>query len=191
MSTNHNLFEEKGEPKRYRTEVLRPLTSLTPRPNRLTLCQHCCFKYAFFFSPPDFLRVWILCVCGRKKGCLVGWSVALPLTQKPHVYWGREPSRTSTSTFTQLLSSEKSCEKHGSVELDPPGRPVRACIRKILMYRHRPIQTVDQSCICFQHWRIDISHIWLHTAISFVLCFLLSPPPPPPPSSQSLRSGHL
>ena len=29
VSTNHNLFEEKGEPKGYRTEVL-PLTSLTP-----------------------------------------------------------------------------------------------------------------------------------------------------------------
>ena len=29
VSTDHNLFEEKGEPKRYRTEVL-PLTSLTP-----------------------------------------------------------------------------------------------------------------------------------------------------------------
>ena len=29
MSTNHNRFEEKREPKRYRTEVL-PLTSLTP-----------------------------------------------------------------------------------------------------------------------------------------------------------------
>ena len=29
VSTNHNLFEEKGEPKRYRAEVL-PLTSLTP-----------------------------------------------------------------------------------------------------------------------------------------------------------------
>ena len=29
VSTNHNLFEEKGEPKRYRTEVL-PLTSLPP-----------------------------------------------------------------------------------------------------------------------------------------------------------------
>ena len=29
VSTNHNLFEEKGEPDRYRTEVL-PLTSLTP-----------------------------------------------------------------------------------------------------------------------------------------------------------------
>ena len=28
-NTNHNLLEEKGEPKRYRTEVL-PLTSLTP-----------------------------------------------------------------------------------------------------------------------------------------------------------------
>ena len=27
-SANHNLFEEKGEPKRYRTEVL-PLTSIT------------------------------------------------------------------------------------------------------------------------------------------------------------------
>ena len=38
VSTNHNLSEEKGEPKRYRTEVL-PLTKLTPyrRPNRLTL----------------------------------------------------------------------------------------------------------------------------------------------------------
>ena len=38
VSTNHNLFEEKGETKRYRTEVL-PLTNLTPypaRPNRLT-----------------------------------------------------------------------------------------------------------------------------------------------------------
>ena len=29
MSTNHNLFEEKREPKRYRTEAL-PLTNLTP-----------------------------------------------------------------------------------------------------------------------------------------------------------------
>ena len=29
VSTNHSLFEEKGEPKRHRTEVL-PLTSLTP-----------------------------------------------------------------------------------------------------------------------------------------------------------------
>ena len=29
VSTNHNLFEEKGEPKRYRSEVL-PFTNLTP-----------------------------------------------------------------------------------------------------------------------------------------------------------------
>ena len=38
MSTNHNLFVDKGEPKRYRTEV--PLTSplgLTAKPNRLTM----------------------------------------------------------------------------------------------------------------------------------------------------------
>ena len=32
---NHNLSEEKGEPKQYRTEVL-PLTSLTTGPHRLT-----------------------------------------------------------------------------------------------------------------------------------------------------------
>ena len=29
VPTNHNVFDEKGEPKRYRTEVL-PLTGLTP-----------------------------------------------------------------------------------------------------------------------------------------------------------------
>ena len=47
VSTNHNLFEEKGEPKRYRTQVL-PLTSLTPypRPNRLT--------------NPDYIQVFLL-----------------------------------------------------------------------------------------------------------------------------------
>ena len=32
VSTDHNLFEEKGDPKRYRTQVL----SLTARPNRFT-----------------------------------------------------------------------------------------------------------------------------------------------------------
>ena len=35
--TNHNLFEEKGEPKRYRTEVL-PLTSLKPVLNWANVC---------------------------------------------------------------------------------------------------------------------------------------------------------
>ena len=42
-STNHNLFEEKGEPKRYRTEVL-PLTSLTP------------YRQA---KPADILNEWL------------------------------------------------------------------------------------------------------------------------------------
>ena len=42
VSTNHNLFEEKGEPKRYRTEVL-PLTNLISRPNRLT------FSFTFYW----------------------------------------------------------------------------------------------------------------------------------------------
>ena len=37
VSTNHNRFEEKGEPKRFRTEVLlyQP-NAITARPNRLT-----------------------------------------------------------------------------------------------------------------------------------------------------------
>ena len=36
VSTNHNLFGEKGEPKRYRTEVL-PLTNLTgPAPSLIS-----------------------------------------------------------------------------------------------------------------------------------------------------------
>ena len=37
VSTNHNLSEEKGEPKRYRTEIL-PFYRLTAGPNRLTMC---------------------------------------------------------------------------------------------------------------------------------------------------------
>ena len=36
VSTNHNLFEEKGEPKQLRTEVLPLTRRLTARPNRLT-----------------------------------------------------------------------------------------------------------------------------------------------------------
>ena len=37
VSTNHNLFQEKGEPKRYRTEVL-PLTNLKPVLNWANVC---------------------------------------------------------------------------------------------------------------------------------------------------------
>ena len=36
VSTNHNSFEDKGEPKRYRTEVLL-FTSLTASSHRLTI----------------------------------------------------------------------------------------------------------------------------------------------------------
>ena len=49
VSTNHNLFEEKGEPKRYRTEAL-PLTSLTARPNRPSLAMHVPYSYAYILS---------------------------------------------------------------------------------------------------------------------------------------------
>ena len=37
VSTNHNIFEEKGEPKWYRTEVL-PLTNLKPVLNWANVC---------------------------------------------------------------------------------------------------------------------------------------------------------
>ena len=37
VSTDHNLFEEKGKPKRYRTDVL-PLTSLKPVLNWANVC---------------------------------------------------------------------------------------------------------------------------------------------------------
>ena len=51
VSTNHNLFEEKGEPKWYRTEVL-PLTNLTP--NRLAKPAHKSDKVPPL--PPPFLQ---------------------------------------------------------------------------------------------------------------------------------------
>ena len=51
VSTNHNLFEEKGEPKQYRTEVLL-LTSLTTRPNRLTM-----------------LIINLICLYSQSRGC--------------------------------------------------------------------------------------------------------------------------
>ena len=47
VSTNHNRFEEKGEPKRYRTEVL----PLTARPNRLTLMLLMLIAFMWRYSP--------------------------------------------------------------------------------------------------------------------------------------------
>ena len=57
VSTNHNLFEEKREPKRYRTEVL-PLTSLTPY--RWAKPAH-----GLFVS----LTVWLYGVCSSLNCC--------------------------------------------------------------------------------------------------------------------------
>ena len=54
MSTDHDLFEEKGEPKRYRTEVF-PFTSLTARPNRLNY-----YYYIIIIVDPFYIveRYW-------------------------------------------------------------------------------------------------------------------------------------
>jgi len=72
VSTNHNLFEEKGEPKRYRTEVL-PLTSLTAMPNRLTLWRHQgnkVSKQAFFQQPLRPIRQLKGGYCGSRSAKL-------------------------------------------------------------------------------------------------------------------------
>ena len=51
VSANHNLVDEKGEPKRYRTEVL-PLTSLTPyRQAKPAHSQSRCAAMAIKHSP--------------------------------------------------------------------------------------------------------------------------------------------
>ena len=55
VSSNHNLSEEKGEPKRYRTEVL-PLTSLTP--------------YRWAKPAHDLSCVWVLLLIGVSAGAL-------------------------------------------------------------------------------------------------------------------------
>ena len=65
VSTNHNLFEEKGEPKRYRTEIL-PLTSLTPyrlaKPAHVLLKRDLTLlvlKGQYRLKKLFYLRVWI------------------------------------------------------------------------------------------------------------------------------------
>ena len=58
VSTNHNLSEVKGEPKRYRTEVL-PLTSWTARPNRLTFLL---FMYLPFLTDLNYLYRYRCCL---------------------------------------------------------------------------------------------------------------------------------
>ena len=96
------FFEEKGEPKRYRTEIL-PLTSLTARPNRLSqnLYNNCPF------INPVLPRASVLCrfrVQGlsRPNGASLGFIVVF--------YW-RWPQRVcqylciSPSVLFSQLSS--------------------------------------------------------------------------------------
>ena len=59
VTTNHNPFEEKGEPKRYRTKVLL-LTSLTARPNRLTTLKMYLWR--------EFMYLVFTCMAGESYG---------------------------------------------------------------------------------------------------------------------------
>ena len=52
VSTNHNLFEEKGEPKRYRTEVLPPALSFTARPTGSQIPSLIVFCFSIYFLFP-------------------------------------------------------------------------------------------------------------------------------------------
>ena len=65
MSTNYNLFEEKGEPKRYRTEVL-PLTSLTPLP----LSQTSSLAMRFSHGPIYRSMVFRVRPCRDLRACM-------------------------------------------------------------------------------------------------------------------------
>ena len=72
VSTNHNISEEKGEPKRYRTEVL-PLTSLTVRPNRLTCSAASTTIFIILYKlqlPPSILHLTV-----QASGLLVWMAV--------------------------------------------------------------------------------------------------------------------
>ena len=57
VSTNHNSFEEKGEPKRYRTEVL-PLTSLTPYREAKPADTHERFKRMLFIRMKHNMQIF-------------------------------------------------------------------------------------------------------------------------------------
>ena len=62
VSTNHNLFEEKGEPKRYRTEVL-PLI----QPNALPLGQT--------GSLHNQQNVFVFYSVRERSFCVYGWDL--------------------------------------------------------------------------------------------------------------------
>ena len=64
MSTNHNLFDEKGEPKRCRTQVL-PLTG----PNALPLGQtgSLLLSLSLFFSPPERKKAEFSRGCNKNR----------------------------------------------------------------------------------------------------------------------------
>ena len=84
LSTNHNLFEEKGEPKRYPTEVF-PLTSLTPYRQA---------KPEILLAKPAHWLSWIM---------LLEYMVALVIERgahahsfPPELFWTREYGRVNS-----------------------------------------------------------------------------------------------
>ena len=100
VSTNHNLSEERGEPKRNRTEVL-PLTSLTPyrraKPAHITSTETIRRRgdqdgHLDFHTAPE---LWMTNFC----------SVLFTSTGTVRTIRDGGP-RTATSTLAQFLSSE-------------------------------------------------------------------------------------
>ena len=98
VSTNHNLSEEKGEPKRYQTEVL-PLTSLTSHQHSTTdRGPHCPSCVAA--TPPEVYR---------RMGQIVGRQPSegdtaqlLTCPQKETSDLGRLPSERDTAQLTEI-----------------------------------------------------------------------------------------
>jgi len=106
VSTNHNLSEEKGEPKRYRTEVLS-LNSLTPsaRPNRLTNINRHTKPYGrsrwiltVFFSFSFFLNFLISITADSHR------SYFIPFSGLTSAYCQTDDSPQAFRPFTMLRS---------------------------------------------------------------------------------------
>ena len=89
VSTNRNLSEEKGEPKRYRTEVL-PLISLTP------------YRYAKPAHKPSFPPVSRL--CAQIRDCFV--RIGSERSATAHNWWKPELFCFNLQNIAKRMGSE-------------------------------------------------------------------------------------
>ena len=148
VSTNHNLFEEKGEPKRYRTEVL-PLTSLTPyhkaKPAHMQFSSGNTFMQLSLAVETPRCRHrpalhWCICRASGKEPfnkanelCESrGGRPGLPVPNSPYGLCGRKATFNVFSVRAQEL-----CERRGGCPgLPVPNKPDGFCGREATLKRN-------------------------------------------------------